>query len=179
MGTSAVSARARRAPTDPSAVAARLRVVSSSRRLAEPLTGTAAHSHSAYSCPGDCLPHVCRLRNNVDHVLRWTAEVNFGLKRVGASRLPRPGFRSEDASMRPEVQFHASSAAFPSHAAPVAVCGLRGDRGDFRTCCEDGGRDAAVFFASGWLLWLSRSAWGRGSSETRRSCIDLGVSFIA
>ena len=58
----------------------------------------------------------------VDHVLRWTAEVNFGLKRVGASRLPRPGFRSEDASMRPEAQFHASSAAFPSHAAPVAVC---------------------------------------------------------
>ena len=122
IGTSAVSARARRAPTDPSAVAARLRVVSSSRRLAEPLTGTAAHSHSAYSCPGDCLPHVCRLRNNVDHVLRWTAEVNFGLKRVGASRPPRPGFRSEDASMRPEAQFHASSAAFPSHAAPVAVC---------------------------------------------------------
>ena len=68
------------------------------------------------------LGYVCMLRNNVNHVLRWTADVNFGLKMVGASKLPLPGFRSEDASMRPEAQFHASSAAFPSHAAPVAVC---------------------------------------------------------
>ena len=72
---------------------------------------------------GDRLPHVCRLRSNIDHFLRWTAEVNFGLKRVGTVEATAgPGVRSDDASMRPEAPFHASAAAFPTHVAPVAVC---------------------------------------------------------
>ena len=57
------------APSEPSTVAARLHAISSTCRLAGPLPGTSARSHSAYSCPGGRLAHVCCLRKDVDHVL--------------------------------------------------------------------------------------------------------------
>ena len=58
------------APSEPSAVAARLHVISSTCRLAGPLPGTSAPSHSAYSCLGDRQAHVCCLRKGVVDVLR-------------------------------------------------------------------------------------------------------------
>ena len=110
------------APSEPSTVAARLHVISSTCRLAGPLPGTSARSHSAYSCPGGRLAHVCSLRKDVDHVLRKAMAMNFGLKNMGASRPQPPRFCPNHASVRPEVPFHASAASFLSHSAPAAVC---------------------------------------------------------
>ena len=110
------------APSEPSTVAARLHVISSTCRLAGPLPGTSARSHSAYSCPGGRLAHVCSLRKDVDNVLRKAMAMNFGLKNMGALRPQPPRFCPNHASVRPETPHHASAASFLSHAAPAAVC---------------------------------------------------------
>ena len=70
IATSSGPPRRAPAPSEPSAVAARLHVISSTCRLAGPLPGTSARSHSAYSCLGDRHAHVCCLRKGVVDVLR-------------------------------------------------------------------------------------------------------------